>query len=46
MIIDSDSCTNVSNVTLVRKLGLNTAKHGRPYQLQWLNGCGVVRVNR
>ena len=46
MIIDSDSCTNVVSVTLVRKLGLNTIKHERPYQLQWLNECGVVRVNR
>jgi hypothetical protein len=27
-------------------LGLNTVKHERPYQLQWLNECGVVRVNR
>lgn len=46
MIIDSGSCTNVTSVTLVRKLGLNTIKHERPYQLQWLNECGVVRVNR
>ena len=43
MIIDSGSFTNVA---LVRKLGLNTIKHVRPYQLQWLNACGVVRVNR
>jgi hypothetical protein len=33
MIIDSGSCTNVASVTLVRKLGLNTIKHERPYQL-------------
>jgi hypothetical protein len=46
MIIDSGTCTNVASVTLVRKLGLNTIKHERPYQLQWLNECGVVRVNR
>jgi len=25
---------------------LNTIKHERPYQLQWLNECGVVMVNR
>lgn len=37
MIIDSGSCTNIVSVTLVRKLGLNTIKHKRPYQLQWLN---------
>jgi len=46
MIIDSGSCTNIASVTLVRKLGLNTIKHERPYQLQWLNECGFVRVNR
>ena len=46
MIIDSGSCTNVTSVTLVKKLGLNTVKHEKPYQLQWLNECGVVRVNR
>jgi len=46
MIIDSGSCTNVVSVTLVRKLGLNIIKHERPYQLQWLKECGVVRVNR
>jgi len=48
IIIDSCSCscTNVTSVTLVRKLGLNTIKHERPYQLQWLNECGVVKVNR
>jgi hypothetical protein len=46
MIINSGSSTNVASVTLVRKLGLNTIKHKMPYQLQWLNECGVVRVNR
>jgi hypothetical protein len=46
MIIDSGSYTNVASVTLVRKLGLNTIRYERPYQLQWLNECGVVRVNR
>jgi hypothetical protein len=46
MIIDSGSCTNVTSVTLVKKLGLNTVKHEKPYQLQWLSECGVVRVNR
>jgi hypothetical protein len=46
MIIDSGSYTNVVSVTLVRKLGLNTIKHERPYQLQWLNECGVVKVNK
>jgi hypothetical protein len=43
MIIDSGTCTNVASVTLVRKLGLNTIKYERPYQLQWLNECGIRR---
>jgi hypothetical protein len=46
MIIDSGNCINVASVTLVRKLGLNTIKPERPYQLQWLNECGVVMVNK
>jgi len=46
IMIDSCSCTNVTSATLVRKLGLNTIKHERPYQLQWLNEFGVVKVNR
>jgi len=46
IIIDSSSYTNVASVTLVRKLGLNTIKHEGPYPLQWLNECGVGRVNR
>jgi len=46
IIIDSGSCTNVASITLIRKLRLNTIKHERPYQLQWFNECGVVRVDR
>jgi hypothetical protein len=46
MIIDNGSCTNIASVTLVKKLGLNTIKHERLYQLQWLNEYGVVRVNK
>ena len=34
MIIDSGSRIKVASVTLVRKLGLNTIKHEKPYQLQ------------
>ena len=46
MIIDGGSCTNVTSTTLVEKLNLPTLKHLRPYKLQWLNDCGVVKVNR
>ena len=31
MIINNGSCTNVTSVTLVRKLGLNTVKHETSY---------------
>jgi sulfate adenylyltransferase subunit 1 (EFTu-like GTPase family) len=46
MIIDNESCTNVANTTLVRKLNLNTIKHENPNRLEWLNDCGEVRVTR
>ena len=46
MITDNKSCTNVVNTTLIRKLNLNTIKHGKPYRLQWLNNCGKVKVTK
>ena len=46
MIIDNESCTNVANTILVRKLNLNTIKHGNPYRLEWLNDCGEVKVTK
>ena len=46
MIINWGSCTNVSSNTLVEKLGLSLLKHPRPYNLQWLNDCGEVKVNK
>ena len=45
MIIDGGSCNNVASTTIVKKLGLPTIKHPRPYKLQWLNDCGEIRVN-
>jgi hypothetical protein len=46
MIIDGGSCVNVASLLLVEKLGLPTKKHPRPYQLQWLNDSGKVRVSK
>ena len=46
MIIDGGSCVNVASILLVEKLGLPTMKHLRPYQLQWLNETGKVKVNK
>ena len=31
---------------LVEKLNLPTLKHSRPYNLQWLNDCGEIKVNK
>lgn len=45
LIIDGGSCTNVASCTMVEKLGLKTAKHPRPYRLQWLNDSGEVEVS-
>ncbi|KAL1220377.1 hypothetical protein V5N11_006001 [Cardamine amara subsp. amara] len=30
---------------MVNKLGLNIKKHPKPYDLQWLNDMGEMRVN-
>lgn len=46
LIIDSRSYTNVANTLLVEKLDLHTIKHSKLYKLQWLNGCGEVKVNK
>ena len=46
IIIDSGSCTNFVIVTVVKKLEFNIIRHERPYEVQWLNERGVVRVNK
>ncbi|KAL5540963.1 hypothetical protein UlMin_044255 [Ulmus minor] len=46
VIIDGGSCKNVANTYLVEKLALTTLKHPHPYQLQWLNDCGEIKVTR
>jgi hypothetical protein len=46
MIIDEGCCTNVDSTIFVEKLNLPTLKHPKPYKLQWLNDCGVVKVNK
>ena len=46
VIIDGRSCTNVASTYLVEKLALTTLKHPQPYQLQWLNECGEIKVTR
>ena len=46
VIINGGSCTNVASTYLVEKLALTTLKHPQPYQLQWLNECGEIKVIR
>ena len=36
----------MASTILVEKLNLPTLKHSRPYNLQWLNDCGEVRMDR
>ncbi|CAN0843250.1 hypothetical protein LINGRAHAP2_LOCUS3771 [Linum grandiflorum] len=46
VMIDGGSCTNVASTTLVTALKLPTTKHPSPYQLQWLNNGGELKVSR
>ncbi|KAF8048139.1 hypothetical protein N665_2648s0001 [Sinapis alba] len=45
VIIDGGSCVNVASETMVKKLGLKTQKHPKPYRLQCLNEEGEMRVS-
>jgi hypothetical protein len=36
----------VASTILVEKLNLPTLKHSRPYNLQWLNNWGEIKVNK
>jgi hypothetical protein len=45
IIIDCESCANITCTTLIKKLNLNTTKHLRPYRFQWLNECHEVKMN-
>jgi hypothetical protein len=36
-IIDSGSCNNLVSSDLVKKLGLTTRAHPKPYHLEWFN---------
>lgn len=44
LIIDGGSCANVASKFMVDKLGLNTTKHPRPYQLRWINNETELRI--
>ena len=46
LIIDGESCSNVTSIVLVEKLGLPTLNHPTPYKLEWSNDSGKVNVTR
>jgi hypothetical protein len=43
-IIDGGSCNNLVNSEVVKKLGLTMRAHPHPYNIQWLNNSGKVKV--
>ena len=45
-IIDSGSCNNLVSLDLVKKLGLTTYAHSKPYHLEWFNNSGKEKVTR
>ena len=46
MIIDGDSCANVTSTRVVEKLRLPIISHTKPYKLQWLSEKGEIVVNK
>jgi hypothetical protein len=45
IIIDGDSCNNLSSTEMVEKLSLPTQPHPHPYHIQWLNQGGKTQGN-
>ncbi|XP_022889239.1 uncharacterized protein LOC111404704 [Olea europaea var. sylvestris] len=45
-VIDSGSCENVVAKEVVKKLGLQTEKHPKPYKLAWLKRGNDVEVSQ
>jgi hypothetical protein len=43
-INDGGSCNNLVNSDVVKKLGLTTRAHPHPYNIQWFNNNGKVKV--
>jgi len=46
LIVDGGSCTNVASTKVVKKLGLPTIFHAKPYKFQWLSKEGEILVNK
>jgi hypothetical protein len=45
IIIDNGSCNNIASQELVDRMGLKQRHHPNPYEMQWLNDCGALRVS-
>lgn len=45
-VIDSGSCENVVVEEVVKKLGLQTEKHSKPYKLAWLKRGNDIEVSQ
>jgi hypothetical protein len=45
-IIDTGSYNNLVSSDLVKKLGLTTRAHPKPYHLEWFNNSGKAMVTR
>ena len=46
LIVDGGSCTNVASIRVMKKLGLSTISHAKPYKLQWLSKEREIMVNK
>ena len=46
VIIDGWGFANMVSSILVEKLNLPTLKYPRPYNLQWLNECGEIKITK
>lgn len=46
VVVDGSSCANLVSSTLVEELNIRYTKHPKPYNLQCVNECGELRVNK
>jgi len=45
IIVDNGRCNNIARQELVNRIELKQRCHPNLYKMQWLNDCGVLRVN-
>ena len=46
LIVDGGSCCNCCSTRLIEKLKLQVVPHPKPYNLQWINEDGELRVDK